>query len=118
MTMRGLFAALAMAFAVMAVSQAGDSPRVVKDKDVKKMEFTGTLRTGIAAIGGETTGTIIQAKKDTFELERRLTLHTLRSQPRHHFLLGVFDSLCAFSRARHACGVRGLDSRLARSSSS
>jgi hypothetical protein len=31
--------------------------------------MTGTLRTGIVAIGGETTGTVIQTKKGTFELD-------------------------------------------------
>ena len=56
-------------FMVFAVSQAGDNQKDVKDKDTKKMELTGKLRTGIVAIGGETTGTILETKKGTFELE-------------------------------------------------
>lgn len=39
------------------------------DKEAKKVEMKGTLRTGIVAIGGETTGTILQTKDGTFELD-------------------------------------------------
>jgi hypothetical protein len=39
------------------------------DKDAKKVEVKGTLRTGIVAVGGETTGTIIQTKDGQLELE-------------------------------------------------
>lgn len=39
------------------------------DQEARKVEMKGTLRTGIVAIGGETTGTIIQAKQGTFELD-------------------------------------------------
>jgi hypothetical protein len=35
----------------------------------KKVEMKGTLRTGIVAIGGETTGTIIETKEGRFELD-------------------------------------------------
>lgn len=35
----------------------------------KKVEMTGTLKTGIVAIGGETTGTILKTKKGTYELD-------------------------------------------------
>jgi hypothetical protein len=37
--------------------------------EAKKVEMTGTLKTGIVAIGGETTGTIIETKKGTYELD-------------------------------------------------
>ena len=35
----------------------------------KAVELRGILRTGIVAIGGETTGTIIQTDKGAFELD-------------------------------------------------
>lgn len=39
-------------------------------KEAKKVELTGTLRTGIVAIGGETTGTLLETKKKgRFELD-------------------------------------------------
>src|SRR5262245_2379244 len=44
-------------------------PAWAADKPAKKVEMTGKLRTGIVAIGGETTGTGIQTKKGTFELD-------------------------------------------------
>ena len=50
------------------------SPIVAADKGdepsyVLKVEVKGTLQTGIVAIGGETTGTVIKTKNGTFELE-------------------------------------------------
>jgi hypothetical protein len=42
---------------------------VAADKEGKKVEMKGKLRTGIVAIGGETTGTIIETKDGTFELD-------------------------------------------------
>src|ERR1051325_11238698 len=68
-TMRPFFAVSLSLFMVFAISQAGDNQKDAKDKDAKKMELTGKLRTGIVAIGGETTGTILETKKGTFELE-------------------------------------------------
>ncbi len=38
------------------------------DTEGKKVDLTGTLKTGIMAIGAETTGTIIVTKDGTFEL--------------------------------------------------
>lgn len=35
----------------------------------QKVTMTGTLKTGIFAIGGETTGTILRTKKGTYELD-------------------------------------------------
>jgi hypothetical protein len=39
------------------------------DNEPKKVEMTGTLKTGIKAIGGETTGIIIETKEGKFELD-------------------------------------------------
>jgi hypothetical protein len=39
------------------------------DQPAKKVEMTGKLRTGVVAIGGETTGIIIETKKGRFELD-------------------------------------------------
>jgi hypothetical protein len=39
------------------------------EKKAKKVEVKGTLRTGVVAIGAETTGIVIQTKKGTFELD-------------------------------------------------
>src|SRR5205823_7350789 len=43
--------------------QAGD-----KKEEPKKVELRGTIKTGIVAIGGETTGTIIDTKDGAYEL--------------------------------------------------
>src|ERR1051326_8505479 len=56
-------------FVVFAISQAEESQKDAKDKKAEKMEFTGTLRTGVVASGGETTGTIIETKEGKFELD-------------------------------------------------
>jgi hypothetical protein len=68
-TMRASITIAVSLFVVLALGQAGQNQKDAKDKDVKKMELTGKLRTGIVAIGGETTGTILETKKGTFELE-------------------------------------------------
>src|SRR4051794_993419 len=39
------------------------------DEDFIQVEIRGTLRTGIVAIGGETTGTVITVKDVTWELD-------------------------------------------------
>lgn len=39
------------------------------DKEAKRVELTGTLRTGIVAVGGETTGIIIETKDGKYELD-------------------------------------------------
>jgi len=46
---------------------AGDKDK--KDDGAKKVKLTGTIKTGIAAIGGETTGTIIETKEGNYELQ-------------------------------------------------
>jgi len=67
--MRVFIAISVTLFVVLALSYAGDNQKDAKDKDAKKMELTGKLRTGIVAIGGETTGTILETKKGSYELE-------------------------------------------------
>jgi hypothetical protein len=46
-----------------------DDPTVKADEDVVTVKVVGTLRTGLVAIGGETTGTAVKAKGITWELE-------------------------------------------------
>jgi hypothetical protein len=62
--MRGLLSALVLVCLLAVPALAAD-----KEKGAKKVEFKGKLRTGIVAIGGETTGTIIETKDGTYELE-------------------------------------------------
>ena len=56
---------LALAAAVFAFAAAGE---VRMDESIDVV-VTGTLRTGIMAIGGETTGTTITARGATWELD-------------------------------------------------
>lgn len=67
--MRSLVASSVALFLAIAVTQAQDNKKEAKDKEAKKVELTGTLSTGIVAIGGETTGTIIKTQEGTFELD-------------------------------------------------
>ena len=68
--MRSLFAVSVSAFVVFMACQAEANTKDTKDKEKdKKIEFTGSLKTGIMAIGGETTGTIIENKKERYELD-------------------------------------------------
>ena len=39
------------------------------DKAPRKVKLEGVLRTGVVAIGGETTGTVLKTKKGDFELD-------------------------------------------------
>lgn len=57
-------------FTLLAV-QESDQAIAGGDKDATyiKVEVKGKLKTGIAAIGGETTGTIIETKSGTLELD-------------------------------------------------
>lgn len=48
------------------VGWAADAP---KDERPKEVDFTGTLETGVIAIGGETTGIIVRAKDAVWELD-------------------------------------------------
>jgi len=53
---------------------AGDKDK--KDNEAKKVKLTGTIKTGIVAIGGETTGTIIETKDGNYELHVSKELRT------------------------------------------
>ena len=44
-------------------------PALAAEPAPKEVEMKGTLRTGIVAIGGETTGTIIETKEGKYELD-------------------------------------------------
>jgi hypothetical protein len=44
-------------------------PTLAADKEGKQVRVTGTLQIGVVAIGGETTGIVIQAKKATYEVD-------------------------------------------------
>ncbi len=56
---------LAAACALPAVAAVADK----NDDQYIKVEIRGTLETGIVAIGGETTGTVIRADNVTWELD-------------------------------------------------
>jgi hypothetical protein len=61
-----LLASVAMLLAALPlVARAEDKP----PEDSIQVEVVGTLETGIVAIGGETTGTIIKAANVTWELD-------------------------------------------------
>ena len=64
--MKTLFTLLLLAIPVLgAVMIEADE----KEESYIKVEIKGTLETGIVAIGGETTGTIIKVGKVTWELD-------------------------------------------------
>ena len=44
-------------------------PALAAGKNPKEVAVQGTLRTGVVAIGGETTGLVIETKAGTFELD-------------------------------------------------
>jgi acetyl esterase len=54
-----------------AQGRADDNPPKPADDGGKAIEFKGVLRTGIVAIGGETTGTAISVNGKTYELDFR-----------------------------------------------
>jgi hypothetical protein len=65
---------LAAAFGLILAAVWGGAPaedRAVQPTEYVRLELRGTLTTGIAAIGGETTGTILAAKRLSWELELR-----------------------------------------------
>ena len=66
--MRNVLLATGLAFlATLLPLRAADR---AKDKEpAKKMEWKGTLRTGVVAIGGETTGVVLDTKGGKFELD-------------------------------------------------
>lgn len=67
--MRSFIAISAGLLVILAIAQAEEDKKDPKGKATNKVELTGTLRTGIVAIGGETTGAIIETKKGKFELD-------------------------------------------------
>src|SRR5438034_104779 len=64
----GLVGLVVLALAA-GVSEAGGEGDKQLDAGYIKVEVKGTLKTGIMAIGGETTGTIITAPQGTLELD-------------------------------------------------
>lgn len=56
-------------FAVLAVARADEENKKDSGKDGRNVELTGTLQSGVVAIGGETIGTIIETKNGKFELD-------------------------------------------------
>jgi hypothetical protein len=64
-----LFAVVLMLAAALDAAPA--SPAAPGSGDYVKVEVRGTLRSGMVAIGGETTGTVIKARGATWELDLR-----------------------------------------------
>jgi hypothetical protein len=58
---------LTVGLGLLATIQAGAAPK--DEATYAKVEIQGTLETGIVAIGGETTGTIVKTRDATFELD-------------------------------------------------
>jgi hypothetical protein len=52
-------------------TRAGEEPPKPEKADSNAIEFTGKVRTGIVAIGGETTGTTVSANGKSYELDFR-----------------------------------------------
>jgi hypothetical protein len=69
MTMRSVATVAVGLFVLFTLARADQENKEAASKEGKKVELTGTLRTGIVAAGGETTGTIIETKKGNFELD-------------------------------------------------
>lgn len=59
---------LAVAGLTALAASAADKD-AVKKEDAKASEWTGKLQTGVVAIGGETTGTVLETKNGRFELD-------------------------------------------------
>jgi hypothetical protein len=75
----GWLAAAATAFIVFnSFSSAQDKRKEAADEYIK-VEVRGRLAHGIAAIGGETTGTVISAKGATWELDLRGNADLIRA---------------------------------------
>jgi hypothetical protein len=68
MTRRALLA-IGAALVMAAGLSMGQQPVRKEGASSIKVEATGTLRTGIRAIGGETTGTLIETKDGSLELD-------------------------------------------------
>lgn len=64
--MKSLFFVLAVILPFVGTALVGAEE---KEESYIQVEIKGTLETGIAAIGGETTGTIIKVGKVTWELD-------------------------------------------------
>ena len=61
--------ALGLVVAWLALLGPSPAPAAAPAGDYVKVEVRGTLRTGMMAIGGETTGTVIRARGATWELD-------------------------------------------------
>ena len=57
--MRSSLPAVGLVFLLALVARAAD----------KEMRVKGTLRSGVVAIGGETTGTVVETKEGNYELD-------------------------------------------------
>jgi hypothetical protein len=69
-TMRfGAILALAAAFLFAGVASAADKDKAKDEDSYIKIEIKGKVKTGIIAVGGETTGAMITAKDGGLELE-------------------------------------------------
>ena len=64
-------AVLVLGLAGLWATQSGVAMEMTEGEDSVKVEIRGTLRTGVVAIGGETTGTTVSAKDMTFEVDLR-----------------------------------------------
>ena len=60
---------MALTQALLMMVTLGASPAPPPGGDYIKVEIRGTLRTGIMAIGGETTGTVVTARGATWDLD-------------------------------------------------
>jgi hypothetical protein len=65
----GLLSVVLVLLAQVNWALAGEKPAQPEEGNGKTIELTGKLRTGIVAIGGETTGTVIAANGKTYELD-------------------------------------------------
>jgi hypothetical protein len=55
--------------ATLTALAAGEEGKKADKEAGKKVEVKGTLRTGVVAVGGETTGVVVATKAGTYELE-------------------------------------------------
>ena len=60
---------MALTQALLMILALGASPAPPPAGDYIKVEIRGTLRTGIMAIGGETTGTVVTARGANWDLD-------------------------------------------------
>jgi len=74
-SVRAFLVITATAAAISSCSGTGEDRKMPtsenKKQDVPVTTYTGTLRTGMMAIGGETTGVLLETSAGTFELDLR-----------------------------------------------